>query len=84
MASSYTQALMDELIEFLLSAPTLEQVIAFHPSIEMQLRLRYLLDGNRNNTLKDAEKEELDEFLRIEHFARRLKIRALKKLQKQK
>jgi hypothetical protein len=47
----------------------------------MQDRLRYLLDGNRNETLNDLERQELDDYLQLEHFVRRLKIRAHEKLQ---
>ena len=39
-------------------------------------RLSYLLDGNRNDALSDAEKGELARYLELEHFVRRLKIRA--------
>jgi hypothetical protein len=80
MAIAYPRTLTDEIFDFLLSAPTPEQVIAFHPSTELQLRMRYLLDGNRNDTLKDAEKEELDAYLELERFFRHLKARAEEKL----
>lgn len=70
----------NEVMDFLLSAPTPEEVIALRPSEATQERLRYLLDSNRNNTLNDAERAELDEYLRLEHFVRMLKIRAREKL----
>lgn len=70
----------DEVLDFLLSAPTPEAIIAMRPSTAAQERLRYLLDGNRNNTLNDAERAELEAYLQLEHFVRRLKIRAQEKL----
>lgn len=70
----------DEIMDFLLSAPTPEQVIALRPSDEAQQRVRYLLDGNRNETLNDAERAELESYLQVETFVRRLKIRAQEKL----
>lgn len=70
----------NEIMDFLLSAPTAEQVIALRPSPAMQERLAWLLDGNRNNTLNDAERAELKSHLELEHFIRRLKIRAQEKL----
>lgn len=70
----------DELFDFLLSGPTPEQIIAMRPSPAMQERLTYLLGGNRNNALNDAERAELDSTLQLEHFVRRLKIRAREKL----
>ena len=70
----------DEVMDFLLSAPTPEAIIALRPSEAAQERLRYLLDGNRDQTLNDAERAELDSYLQLEHFVRRLKIRAQEKL----
>jgi len=70
----------DEVLDFLLSAPTPEAVIALRPSPTAQERLRYLLDGNRNAGLNDAERAELEATLQLEHFVRRLKIRAREKL----
>lgn len=70
----------DEVFDFLLSAPTPQEVIELRPSEEAQERLRYLLDGNRNEILIDAERAELEMYLQLEHFVRRLKIRAQGKL----
>ena len=70
----------DEVMDFLLSAPSPEEVIGLRPSQEAQERLRYLLDGNRNETLNDGERAELETYLQLEHFVRRLKIRAQEKL----
>ena len=70
----------DDVMDFLLSQPTPEQVIAMRPSAAAQERMRYLLDGNRNNTLNDAERDELEANLQLEHFVRRLKLRARQKL----
>jgi hypothetical protein len=70
----------DEVMDFLLSAPTPKAVIELRPSAAAQERLRYLLDGNRNEALNDAERAELETYLQVEHFVRRLKIRAQEKL----
>lgn len=70
----------DEVLDFLLSAPTPEAAVALRPSPAAQERLRYLLDGNRNASLNDAERAELEGYLQLEHFVRRLKIRAREKL----
>lgn len=66
----------DAVLDFLLSKPSPEDVIALRPSDEAQERLRYLLDANRNDSLNDTEKGELERYLQLEHFVRRLKIRA--------
>ncbi len=70
----------DEVFDFLLSAPTPEEVLALRPSAAVQERLGYLLDGNRNESLNDVERAELESYLQLEHFVRRLKIRAQEKL----
>jgi hypothetical protein len=80
MAVAPAYAPDNEVLDFLLSAPSPEQIIALRPSAAMQERLAWLLDRNRNNTLNDAERAELKSYLELEHFVRRLKIRAHEKL----
>jgi hypothetical protein len=70
----------DEVLDFLLSAPTPAAVLALRPSPAVQQRLQDLLERNRNDTLTDQERVELDDFLQLEHFVRRLKIRARERL----
>jgi hypothetical protein len=70
----------DEVYDFLLSAPTLEQVIAFRPSGTTQAQARYSLEANRNGTLTADEQAELDELADVEYFVRMLKARALLEL----
>ncbi len=72
----------DEILEFLTSRPTPEQIIAFRPSEVIEARIHALLEANRNGTLTTEEQTELDEFEQIEHFIRRLKIHAHTKLRK--
>lgn len=68
--------IQDEVLEFLLSSPTPQQIIAFHASDTAQARLRYLLDNNRNGTLTDDERAELEEASQINHFVTLLKAKA--------
>ena len=72
----------DAVLDFLLSKPSAEDVLALRPSEQSQQRLASLLDGNRNDRLSDAEKGELERYLQLEHFVRRLKIRAQEMLAK--
>jgi hypothetical protein len=44
-------SVQDEVLDFLVSIPTPQQIISFHASEAAQLRLRYLLGANRNGTL---------------------------------
>jgi hypothetical protein len=71
----------DEVYEFLLSAPTPQQVIEFRPSRQLQERIRELLEANDEGLLASDQRAELDEFLQVEHFVRMLKIKARQKLE---
>jgi hypothetical protein len=70
----------DEVLDFLLSAPTPAAVLALRPSPTVQQRLQDLLERNRTDSLTESERVELDDFLQLEHFVRRLKIRARERL----
>jgi hypothetical protein len=64
-----------EVIEFLVTGPTPQEIVAFKVSQEAQARLRDLLDKNREDTLTDAEQAELDLYEQIEHLMILLKAR---------
>ncbi|MBX3084158.1 MAG: hypothetical protein KF716_21160 [Anaerolineae bacterium] len=80
MAIERAVKIEDEFIEFLLSSPSLAQIVEFRVSETAQARLRYLLDANRNALLTPDERAELDEISRVEHFVTLVKARAMKKL----
>jgi hypothetical protein len=69
-----TNIFMDEVLNFLAEAPTAEQILAFKPSESLAQRSEYLFERNRNGRLTAEEKDELDEFLRLNHFVNMLKI----------
>jgi hypothetical protein len=75
--------LFDDILDFLASTPTPQQIIAFEPSETLKQRLSYLLDQNRQGVLSPDEKSDLDEFLRMNHFMTMLKLRARLKLEAQ-
>ncbi len=56
------------ILNFLASRPTPEQIAAFRPMPEMVRRLKTLLAREREGQLTDLEKEELDEYEKIEHL----------------
>lgn len=70
------------ILNFLTSQPTPEQIAAFRPTPEMQDRLRAapqipqgsLLARNQEGSLTPAERQELDEYKRIEHLMVMLKL----------
>ena len=57
-----------EMMDFLVSRPTPEQIVAFKVSPEMQTRLEILLDKNRESNLTETEDAELDTFEQINHL----------------
>lgn len=77
---TFQPALFDEVLEFLASTPTPQQILEFHPSENLDRHISRLLELNREGTLSAEESVELDEFARLEHFMRMLKIKARQKL----
>jgi len=65
----------DEMIDFLASGPTPEQVIAHKISEPMQERLAELLEKNREEELSEAENAELDVYELVNHVMSLLKAR---------
>ena len=66
----------DEMIDFLATGPTAEQIIAHKASEAMQTRLRELLDKNSEEGLTEAETAELDGFESVEDLMGLLKAKA--------
>lgn len=73
-------AAMNEVLEFLTSAPTPEQILDFQPSETLQQRASYLLEQNRQRRLTAEERAELEEFSRLNQVVSMLKIKTRKKL----
>ena len=70
----------DEFAEFIATPPMLEAVAHFRLSDELEARVSELLTANRTRALTAEEQSELDEYVRVEHLMRMVKIRALAKL----
>ena len=64
-------------LNFIASRPTPEQIVAFQPKSEMTARLRELIQKERAGMISPSEKEELEEYGKIEHVIRMIKIGAL-------
>ena len=71
-------SIQEEILTFLLSSPTPQQIVDFHASEAAQMRLRYLIDANRQGTLSAAERAELDEASAMNRFVTLLKAKAPK------
>mgnify|MGYP001069850276 CR=1 FL=1 len=80
MTFAPTDTLFDDILDFLASTPSPNQIIEYEPPEDLQGRLSELLAKNRAGQLSEAEQMELDEFLRMNRFMSRLKIKARQKL----
>ena len=74
-------SIQEEVMAFLLSSPTPQEIIEFRASETAQQRLRYLLDANRNDTLTADENAELEEASNVNHFMMMLKAKAHKAIE---
>lgn len=70
----------DEVMAFLLTSPTPQQIVDFHASPAAQTRLRELLDANQDDALTADESIELAEASQINFFFSMLKARAHEQL----
>ncbi|PMB01616.1 hypothetical protein CEN45_12265 [Fischerella thermalis CCMEE 5198] len=61
------------IVDFLVSNPTSEQILAFRPTAQMQERMQTLLRRSKAGELNPTEQKELDEYERIEHLMVMLK-----------
>jgi|APTNR8051073442_1049403.scaffolds.fasta_scaffold00654_14 uncharacterized protein (DUF927 family) len=69
----------DELASFL-AAMDPEKVLAYHASTEAQQRMDELQWKNKESTLNDLEKQEMERYLVVEHIVRPAKIHARQRL----
>ncbi len=73
-------AIYDEVADFLASAPTPEQIVAFRLSDNSERFISTLLEANRTRGLTPAERSALDDYARIERLMQAIKVRAFAKL----
>jgi hypothetical protein len=66
----------EEVIDFIASGTTPQNVIAFRPSKASQKRVSDLMRREKEADLEPAEKSELDHYLQLEHLMRLAKARA--------
>lgn len=75
-APSLRYPVFEEMIDFLVSGPTPEQIVAYKVSARAQERLADLLDKNREEGLSEVEKAELDAYEEVDYVMSSLKARA--------
>ncbi len=68
--------LVDSVVEFLASSSKPKDILAYKLPADLQERASYLLERNREGEITPEEKEELDQFVFLEHIFRMTKARA--------
>jgi len=69
-----------EVLEFLATAPTPAEILAFRPSPAIQTKVNRLLSRHKAGTLTPDEESELDQIGDLEHILMALKARARQQL----
>jgi hypothetical protein len=80
MIPSPEKTIKDMVTDFLGSAPSLEEIVAYRLPDELQERAHYLLQKNRDNSVTNEERAEMDEFRQLDHLLTLVKAKARLKL----
>jgi hypothetical protein len=70
-----------EIVDFLLSNPTQQEVLSYHASDRAQRRLQRLLALNEAGQASEAEQAELNELEQLEHILIMLKAQVVSQAQ---
>ena len=73
---SVTNPIYLEVVDFIASGSTPNDVARYHPSQEAQERLAELIDREKESKLSAEETAELNHFLELEHILRVAKAKA--------
>ncbi len=76
VSSTIETSTYSEVLDFLLARPTPEAIASFKVSDSSQMRLRKLLDKNREGGLSEVENAELDLYEQLDRLVTLLKARA--------
>ena len=74
----------DDVLELLASLPHPQDILSLRPSGNLQARIQFLLEKNRNEGLKPEEEIEWERYQYLEHLVRTAKAKALLKLNQEK
>ena len=72
-----------EIARFLANHPTPEQIVAFHPSPEVAERAYELIHTERDRSLTEEERQELESYLVIEYLMELVKLEAHRQMRQQ-
>ncbi|MBN1679948.1 MAG: hypothetical protein JW966_06620 [Anaerolineae bacterium] len=76
MAIAPEKTVKDVITDFLASAPSVDEIIAYRLPDYLQERSHFLLEKNRGEGLTPSERQEMDEFLQIDHIMTLVKAKA--------
>jgi hypothetical protein len=71
-----------EILEFLASLPTPEEIVELRPSKALQARISNLLEKNRTTGLTPEENQEWEQYQYLEHLVRIAKAKAFLRLKR--
>jgi hypothetical protein len=83
MLNRKVRTVFDEVTDFLATEPSPQAIIAYHLPDDLQQRADYLADLNGEDQLTPSEREELDEFLKVNRMFSLLKTKMKLKLKQQ-
>ena len=69
----------ETIVSFMMTDP--EAILAFKASTALNERVFELVAKEKNNSITDVEKKELDQYMWLEHLMRLAKARAKKELE---
>ena len=72
-----------EVLEFLATLPTPEEIIALRPSQALQNQISDLLEKHRDRNLTEIETQIWEQYQYLEHLIRKAKAKAYLKLKKE-
>lgn len=84
MSVAPVKTVFDEITDFLAAAPTLEEIIAYKLPEALEQRALYLLDQNRQGMMSSDERDEMQEFMDVDHLMTVLKAKARRRMKGKK
>ena len=72
-----------EIARFLANHPAPEEIVAFHPSAEVADRAYELIHTERDGSLTEEERQELESYVVIEYLMELVKLEAQRQLRQQ-
>lgn len=79
-AQEYSLPFYEQVLEFLASGPSSQEIVAYRPPQAAQARFSRLLADNRERQLSPWEEEELDHYVGMDRMLSLLKAKALSHL----